>query len=152
MFQNPFKAPADRSWLKDEEYYAIALQETESGIRRDGIWAMAIIQANGRDDLLKPIYLRLLVETIKQEVHADWLEQQRAAAITPPRSMPAPPLASIKPGREFYYMIGDKEVGPVTGKEMKKLANRLPASTRVRTPAMDGWSDILRMSPILDSI
>ena len=53
------KAVLDR--LLDEQIHALAAQEIQSGVRRDGLWAMATLQAEADESRAKIIYLKLLV-------------------------------------------------------------------------------------------
>lgn len=53
--------------LREEEIYAMALREIESGTRRDGLWAKAIIEAAGNENSAKIRYMQLLVTAIRDE-------------------------------------------------------------------------------------
>ena len=55
--------------LKDEAAHAEAMHEMSTGKRRDGLWAKAIIQSNGDDKTAKILYLKFLVEAIKDDIY-----------------------------------------------------------------------------------
>lgn len=59
------KLVADR--LVDEELHELAYREIESGARRDGLWAKAIVEGHGDEAATKIAYLRLLVQRLRDE-------------------------------------------------------------------------------------
>lgn len=61
------KAAIDR--LQDEAIHAAAMEEINSGRRRDGLWTKAIIESNGEESRTKIAYLRLLVTAIRDDVY-----------------------------------------------------------------------------------
>jgi hypothetical protein len=140
LIKNPLEVLTSRSMMQDEAFYAEALRELESGVRRDGLWAMAIVRSEGKEDSVKPLYLQFLAAAIKEA------RTRRADVTTNDFSTIAQPKAA----GEYFYMLGGQSVGPVSGREMKRLGNKLKASTPVRSSAMDGWSDLLRMRSLLD--
>lgn len=152
MIRDSLAALANRAMMRDEAYFAEALREFETGVRRDGLWAMAIIKSAGADDRVKPIYLQLLASSLKDEY------QKSAAALRAEQELSARQAAQdlanrvAQPtrGDTYYYLKGGKEVGPVLGADMKRLANKLPASTPTRSNVMQGWATILQMRSILD--
>lgn len=64
------------SRLADERLHALAVQEIESGIRRDGLWAKAILQVGSDEIKVKLAYLRLLVKHLKDEHYAAERDQE----------------------------------------------------------------------------
>lgn len=55
--------------IMDEQAHELAAQEINSGMRRDGLWAKAIVEAGPDERLAKVAYLRLLVQRIKDEAY-----------------------------------------------------------------------------------
>lgn len=53
--------------LLEEKLYALVLQEIESGIRRDGLWAKALSDCNFDEQMTKALYIKLRVQSIKDE-------------------------------------------------------------------------------------
>lgn len=123
--------------VRDEAFHAAALQEVQAGIRRDGLWAKAIIRTHGDESRAKADYLALLVEAIKDE--------QRLAAKT--AESPALPAAPVD---EWYYMQGSKIVGPLCGREMKLVASRLRVSTPVRCPETFEWTNLASVRQLIE--
>lgn len=56
------------SRLAEEVLYAEAMREIESGVRRDGIWAMAMAEANMDQSKAAAKYLKLRVQSLKDEI------------------------------------------------------------------------------------
>lgn len=56
------------SRLAEEALYAEAMREIESGIRRDGIWAMALAEANMDQGKAAAKYIKLRVQSLKDEM------------------------------------------------------------------------------------
>mgnify|MGYP001546509371 CR=1 FL=1 len=54
--------------LMEESLYADALREIESGIRRDGIWAKALVEANMDQSKAAAIYIKMRVQSMKDEL------------------------------------------------------------------------------------
>jgi hypothetical protein len=54
--------------ITEEILYAEVLREIESGIRRDGLWAKALSQSNMQQDAAKARYIKLRVQSLKDEV------------------------------------------------------------------------------------
>lgn len=61
------KAVLDR--LGEEAIYEAALEEFETGERRRGLWAKAIVQAEGDQVRTEAVYLKLLVAALKDELY-----------------------------------------------------------------------------------
>jgi hypothetical protein len=65
-----FRSARDRlvlSRMQEEEIHAAALREVESGRRRDGLWAKALIEGSGERSRVESIYLRELVAAMRDE-------------------------------------------------------------------------------------
>lgn len=56
------------SRLSDEALYAEAFREMESGTRRDGIWAMALADANMDQAIAAAKYIKMRVQSMKDEM------------------------------------------------------------------------------------
>lgn len=48
----------------EEELYARVLQEIERGERRDGLWAKALVAANGDESIAKAQYIKLRIQAL----------------------------------------------------------------------------------------
>ena len=55
------------SRLLEEAFYAEALREIESGMRRDGIWAMAMAESDMDQGRAAAKYIKLRVQSLKDE-------------------------------------------------------------------------------------
>ena len=58
------------SRINDENLFAEALREVENGIRRDGLWAMALADSGMNQDAAKAKYLKLRVRALRDELAA----------------------------------------------------------------------------------
>jgi len=56
---------------KDEEYHARAMHEVQSGHRRDGLWAKAVMSLGGDEEAVKIAYFKLLVQAIRDDDHVE---------------------------------------------------------------------------------
>ena len=56
------------SRLTEEAFYAEALREIESGMRRDGIWAMAMSESDMDQGKAAARYIKLRVQSLKDEM------------------------------------------------------------------------------------
>lgn len=65
------KDHATAARIEEEAFYEAALNEIESGGRRPGLWAKAIANADGDEHSAKALYLKLLVQKLKDEAHID---------------------------------------------------------------------------------
>lgn len=63
--------------LTEEAFYAEAFREIESGMRRDGIWAMAMVESDMDQGKAAARYIKLRVQSLKDEMTL----QSDAAAI-----------------------------------------------------------------------
>ena len=70
MFESFKKKSLDRQLNQamtrevEEELYAQVLQEIERGERRDGLWAKALVAANGDESIAKAHYIKLRVQAL----------------------------------------------------------------------------------------
>jgi hypothetical protein len=84
-----FRSAKDKlvgSRMQEEALHAAALREYESGVRRDGLWAKAIIESSGNAARTESIYLRELVLALRDEIYVEARTQQiarDATAISP---------------------------------------------------------------------
>lgn len=67
LFDNLKSADAANR-LTEEALYAEALREIESGLRRDGIWAMAMAQSDMDTAKAAARYIKLRVQSLKDEL------------------------------------------------------------------------------------
>lgn len=87
LFDN-FKTKKAEARLIEEALYQEALNEVEQGIRRDGIWAKAIVDSNGEESKARALYLKYRVRSLidesklknEQILRVQRSEQQRDAA------------------------------------------------------------------------
>jgi len=63
-----FKAKSVASRLNDETLYAEVMREIESNYRRDGIWAMALADADMDQAKAAAKYIKLRVQSLKDEM------------------------------------------------------------------------------------
>jgi hypothetical protein len=66
--------------LTEEALYAEALREIESGQRRDGIWAKALAESNMDQGKAGARYIKLRVQSLKDEVTLSIAELKQASA------------------------------------------------------------------------
>lgn len=62
------KSASAVSRLTEEAFYAEALREIESGMRRDGIWAMAMAESDMDQGKAAARYIKLRVQSLKDEM------------------------------------------------------------------------------------
>jgi hypothetical protein len=84
--------------VASDAIYAAALREYESGKRRDGLWARALVASKGEAGRQESEYIRALVEQMAKE-EAQAAMQRDPAAARRARAM------SLTPG-EKVMMIG----------------------------------------------
>jgi hypothetical protein len=63
----------------EEQLYSQALNELESGVRRDGLWAKALAASEGDDARAKAQYISLVVQALKDETHMQKRSLREAA-------------------------------------------------------------------------
>jgi hypothetical protein len=66
FFQNIFKEKVV-SRIVEEQLYEAVYQELEGGVRRGGLWAKAIADSNGNEQLAKSLYIKYRVQSIIDE-------------------------------------------------------------------------------------
>jgi hypothetical protein len=65
--------------ITEEVLYAEAIREVEDGVRRDGLWAKALAQSNMQEQPAQAAYLKLRVQSLRDEVELFTQGAQRAA-------------------------------------------------------------------------
>lgn len=55
--------------LEEEALYAVALDQLETGERRRGLWAKALVEASGDQPKAEATYLQLLVAALRDELY-----------------------------------------------------------------------------------
>jgi hypothetical protein len=94
-FFKRLKHSAIQSRIEDEGLYERALHEIESGYRRDGLWAQAVERSNGDPDRTVSIYIRLRVQSLRDE------QELKSTAISSPSSRI--PLGLASRGQSTVY-------------------------------------------------
>lgn len=54
--------------VEEEALYEAVVQELANGIKRDGLWAQAFAESDGRQDSTKARYLKLRVQALRDEL------------------------------------------------------------------------------------
>lgn len=67
------------SRITEEMLYAEALREVEQGVRRDGLWAKALAQSNMRQEDAQAFYLKLRVQSLRDEIELVAQQAERDA-------------------------------------------------------------------------
>jgi hypothetical protein len=152
-FWNPDKDKAALARLEDEAYHAAAVQEIESGKRRDGLWAMAAIESEGNEVKAKIAYLRLLVVAIRDDHYfkARMAEEatirskaayamDQAAAKANSRSAQSKFTEELRSQQWHYYSFG-KKYGPINGIELRYhiKTQTIRSEDKVIGPGMSEW-------------
>jgi len=65
--------------IEEESLYEAALEEIERGGRRPGLWAKAIANSGGDEGAAKALYVKLLVQKLKDEAHIEQRLRQKKA-------------------------------------------------------------------------
>jgi len=106
--------------LNEERLYEIALDELEAGEVRKGLYARALVEANGDKDKVSAIYLKIRVESLKEDIKIDQANRKRDENVRKPEGFGIHPNIENakkkakaigcyveKPFFEkFYYVIG----------------------------------------------
>ena len=73
-----FRLNSAKARLLEEKVYEQVVQELAQGFRRDGLWAKAMAEGNGSEEKAKSIYIKLRVQSIKDEmeVNADIIKTE----------------------------------------------------------------------------
>lgn len=58
-----------QSKLFEEEAYRLVLEEMQSGVRREGLWAKAIAHSDGDENRVKSLYLKYRTELLLAELN-----------------------------------------------------------------------------------
>ena len=76
--------------VRDAAFHDAAIEEIASGVRRQGLWAKALIEAHGDERTAKMVYVKLLVVALKDEAYiADRVRKNSPPPV--PRATPQPP-------------------------------------------------------------
>tara|TARA_Y100000816_G_scaffold64335_1_gene42600 strand:- start:240 stop:683 length:444 start_codon:yes stop_codon:yes gene_type:complete len=70
MFEK-FRVNSAKARLLEEKLYAQVVEEVAQGYRRDGLWAKAQQESDGSLDKTKSIYIKLRVQSIKDEMEIE---------------------------------------------------------------------------------
>lgn len=54
--------------LREENFYEQIAKELRGGYKRDGIYAKALVDAEGAEDKAKALYIKLAVQSLKDEI------------------------------------------------------------------------------------
>jgi len=65
IFERNFRSKAR---LIEEQYYEIVSSEIEAGLVKKGLWMKAYAQSNGNERLAESLYVKLRVQSLKDEV------------------------------------------------------------------------------------
>ncbi|NBX54265.1 MAG: hypothetical protein EBQ82_11830 [Betaproteobacteria bacterium] len=71
-----------------ELLHALVMREMQQGIRRDGLWAQALAETNADHSKAQAVYIRLRMETLKQETTGLLVKQIKGAVAEQFRSPP----------------------------------------------------------------
>ena len=82
--------------LREEQVYAQVLSEMEKGIRRDGIWAIALAEADFDESKAKAIYLKRRAQSIIDE---EPLQKVNEVAVTVKNEIPKLGLSVLADGK-----------------------------------------------------
>ncbi|WP_444891211.1 hypothetical protein [Microbulbifer sp. DLAB2-AA] len=80
MFE-AFKKHSAATRIVEEQLYEIVVEELAQGLRRNGLWAKAVANANGQDEKAKALYIQYRVQSLKDELE---LARQASKAQQPP--------------------------------------------------------------------
>jgi hypothetical protein len=72
---------AARSRLNEERLHKTALDELSCGVRRDGLWAQALVAAAGDEKAAVAAYIKLRVTALRDEEHLLEAERRTAAPL-----------------------------------------------------------------------
>lgn len=86
--------------LNEEALYAEALREMEAGLRRDGLWAKALADAEMDQTKAQALYIKLRVQALKDEAELMLAALRKAAATAEARVAAEAQAASVKKENE----------------------------------------------------
>ena len=66
-----FRVNSAKARLSEEKLYALVVEELEQGYKRDGLWGKAMEESDGSLDKTKSIYIKLRVQSIKDEMEIE---------------------------------------------------------------------------------
>ena len=72
---NKFKKSTAASREFKEQFYAVVAAELKAGIRRDGLWLMALEKSKGSEEKAKSHYITLRIQSLIDEANQSLVEQ-----------------------------------------------------------------------------
>lgn len=122
----------------DEALHSAALDEFNSGLRRKGLWARALIEGEGDAGRTDSVYLRLLVESFSRET----AELPQAGLEGGFSSDEAQDLRFSSP--QWYYTAGGSQHGPIYLHELNALIRQryLGLDDKVFGPGVITWRKV----------
>ena len=85
-----FKTQGAAFRLTEEMLFAEVYREMEAGIKRDGLWAMALAESKFDESTAKSLYIKYRVQSLKDEIRIADLGKTGNPAPTPKQLPPAP--------------------------------------------------------------
>ena len=67
-FFSKFKQPSASDRLLEEQLYSDVLNEVQSGVKREGLWAKAIAKSNGNESKAKSLYIEFRVQSMRDDL------------------------------------------------------------------------------------
>ena len=77
MFEK-IKLSSARARLREEKLYEKVIQELDKGFKREGLWIQALIKSDGSEEKAKLLYIKLRVQSIKDEIEIETEEIEKA--------------------------------------------------------------------------
>ena len=112
MFEK-IKLGSARARLHEEKLYEKVIRELNQGFKRDGLWIQAMIKSDGSEEKAKLLYIKLRVQSIKDEIEIEAEEiekatkEERQTAIRTPLKSEIDRAEKVRKARESYER--DKE-------------------------------------------
>ena len=97
--------------MKEERFHEVALSEMRAGIRRDGLWAQALVATHGNEQRAVAEYIKLRVASLRDETYVAErvLDQELGAGTDPSIDVDADPRVtdhgSYFDFRGFFVML-----------------------------------------------
>lgn len=91
--------------LTEEALYAETLREIEAGIRRDGLWAKALVESSGNETAARAIYIKLRVRSLRDEATL-YLREVRQLRLEPTVQQPQRRAVEVEKPRPLWRRIG----------------------------------------------
>jgi len=85
-----FKTQGATFRLTEEMLFAEVYREMEAGIKRDGLWAMALAESKFDESTAKSLYIKYRVQSLKDEIRIADLGKKDNPAPKPKQLPPAP--------------------------------------------------------------